>query len=160
MDYRALYELLGEHTPLKFDCGRLCSAACCAEDEKTGGMYLFPGEAEVLGKVEGYTFSSMALQGYGEVTLLKCAGKCDRALRPLACRLFPLALDLSGDEPGLITDPRGRAVCPLCHKDLEALSVDFVQAVAQVYEKLLQEEECARFLRALSREQEGYDHVL
>ena len=39
----AARELLSTLTPLKTDCGALCSHACCAGDETTG-MLLFPGE--------------------------------------------------------------------------------------------------------------------
>lgn len=36
-------ELLGDLTPLKTDCGRLCGGAWLPGDEQTG-MLLFPGE--------------------------------------------------------------------------------------------------------------------
>ena len=40
---RDCYEILGDLTPLKSNCGKLCGAACCESDE-TGenGMLLFP----------------------------------------------------------------------------------------------------------------------
>ena len=42
---RDCYEILGDLTPLKSNCGKLCGAACCESDE-TGenGMLLFPYE--------------------------------------------------------------------------------------------------------------------
>lgn len=42
---RTAREIMCNITPLRFDCGRLCGAACCAPDEEgDGGMLLFPGE--------------------------------------------------------------------------------------------------------------------
>jgi hypothetical protein len=47
------YDLLSDVTPKKYDCGILCSAACCGEnmshgDEDDCGMLLLPGEKELL----------------------------------------------------------------------------------------------------------------
>ena len=43
--------LLVDQTPMAFDCGRTCRAACCKSDEEgRGGVFLFPGEeASTLG---------------------------------------------------------------------------------------------------------------
>ena len=44
--YRAIYRLLDRVSPVPFDCGTICGAACCnaaAEDESLG-MMLLPGE--------------------------------------------------------------------------------------------------------------------
>ena len=44
--------LLMNVTPMARDCGRSCGAACCQPDEDgQGGVYLFPGEEELLGEI-------------------------------------------------------------------------------------------------------------
>ena len=78
------YALLEEVTPLATDCGAVCDGRCCRESADSEGMLLFPGE-EVLLADAGYTIRP-AEGGY----LLTCGGTCNRALRPLACRIFPL----------------------------------------------------------------------
>ena len=43
------YAAIGDLTPMAFDCGGLCGAACCRKDaDGQGGVHLFPGEAEML----------------------------------------------------------------------------------------------------------------
>ncbi len=55
MSFKALqekaFDILGELTPLKADCGRLCGGACCKGDAQTG-MRLFPFEETSLSVVE------------------------------------------------------------------------------------------------------------
>ena len=43
------YDIIGEKTPLLTDCGALCGAACCrTDDDDQGGVFLFPGEEELI----------------------------------------------------------------------------------------------------------------
>ena len=80
------YEIIGNKTPLKSDCGRLCGAACCKGDDETG-MLLFPGEEDLCTCDE-----FKIIQTDYSLPLLVCDGTCNRDRRPLACRIFPLAL--------------------------------------------------------------------
>ena len=107
----AARELLSTLTPLKTDCGALCSHACGAGDETTG-MLLFPGEETLydgctFGKVLGADFTL----GGQEAKLFVCSGRCERDNRPLACRLFPLFLAfLKNGGTKFRLDARARAV--------------------------------------------------
>lgn len=148
--YLKLYELLGPAAPLGYDCGRLCNRACCAVSPGLPGMYLFPGEEALFEGVEDFTISSRVLPGYGSVPLLSCRGVCNRDLRPLSCRLFPLAPAVRGNRIVAVPDPRGRAVCPLCLEPKAALSRQFVLAVQAVFDRLMALEDGARFLTALA----------
>lgn len=150
--YKQLYARIGALTPLKSDCGRLCGGACCAIDDELPGMYLFPGEEALYAGRPGFTIRRATLTGYGPVALLDCGGACDRTLRPLSCRVFPLAPRVMGDAVQVRLDPRGRAVCPLSRGSRGALHSVFVAAVQQVFEELLQNPDTAPFVRALSRE--------
>ncbi len=138
--------LLESVTPLRRDCGRACGAACCRGDEDgQGGMLLFPGEEALYRPLpEGFSLSrdDGVLPG---LTLLTCGGSCDRAQRPLSCRLFPL-LPTPG---GCRMDRRAWAVCPLMESGKKGLDPGFVQAVKAAGQILYACPEHAAFLNAL-----------
>lgn len=138
--------LLADVTPLRTDCGRCCGAACCAPDEDgQGGMLLFPGEEALFRGRAGFRIvANDAVFPGGR--LLLCNGTCDRAERPLACRMFPL---LPHREKGAVMDRRGWAVCPLMSCGKRGLSAAFVDAVAQAGKKLYACPAHAAFLDAL-----------
>ena len=146
----AARELLENLTPLKTDCGRLCQGACCQGDEATG-MLLFPGEEALY---EGCAFARVVPTDFSlggtPAQLLVCDGRCDRKNRPLACRLFPLFLKFREDQtPVLRMDARARAVCPLTDYGMKALDPAFRQAARRAYDLLLEDETCAKYLKAL-----------
>lgn len=145
MEARRLLEAV---TPLKTDCGRVCAGACChsLEGEETG-MLLFPGEDELYAGHAEYRIRRTA---GGQ--LLVCSGTCDRTMRPLACRLFPLLPALRDGEIRVETDARARAVCPLAKQGKSALSAEFVEAVGRVGELLSKDPAQAAFLSRLTRE--------
>lgn len=146
----AAREQLKTLTPLKTDCGRLCAGACCQGDDQTG-MLLFPGEealyeACAFGRVIGGEFSL----GKTKAKLFVCCGTCDRENRPLACRLFPLFLTFKEDgSTKLRMDRRARAVCPLTDYGIKSLDPDFKQAARRAYDLLLEDDDCAAYLREL-----------
>ena len=142
------YALLEEVTPLTTDCGAVCDGRCCRESADSEGMLLFPGE-EVLLADAGYTIRP-AEGGY----LLTCGGTCDRRLRPLACRIFPLFPILTEEgRVKAVYDPRGYRMCPLVRECAHVpLSRDFVRAVRRVGRILSADPACAAFLRMQSEE--------
>ena len=112
-------KLLEKVTPLGADCGKLCEKACCQGDDKTG-MWLLPGEAELLGNIEG--FNIQPCQDNTGFPLLVCDGKCIRKYRPFACRIYPFFPLVIEQEPGcqeveIICDPRAGS-CPLAQYSL------------------------------------------
>ena len=158
--YEELYALLYDSTPLAFDCGRLCERACCRVSPDLPGMFLFPGEEEVLKAVEGYAIQSAEMPGYGKVLLLSCRGRCDRQFRPLSCRVFPLAPLVDGGAVKARLDPRGRPVCPLCHQSRSGLSSAFVKNAEAAFTALLSNPETEPFLRALSAAIDNFEQPL
>lgn len=142
--------LLENVTPLKTDCGRLCAAACCQGDEATG-MLLFPGEETLFaGCTFGKIIPAEFTLGDRPVHLFVCFGSCERANRPLACRLFPLFLSFKADgSTKLRMDTRARAVCPLTDYGIKALDPEFKQAARKAYDLLLEDEACAAYLKEL-----------
>ena len=157
---------LGDLTPLKRDCGRLCAAACCQPDE-TGlnGMLLFPfEESRYRRPIEGFPFRLV-----DDDTLFKggkrlvCEGTCTREHRPLACRIFPLRIrvqsDALGDQAHCVAepDPRAWCVCTLLEQGgLRAMDQAFVAAVARAGDVLIQN---VSMLEALYSEQRLIDEM-
>lgn len=135
--------LIGPLTPMITDCGALCGAACCRPDEDgQGGVYLFPGEEELLADCD---WGHVAPDGFAP--MLVCDGPCDRARRPLACRIFPLTPVRGRD--GLWTvrmDARARAMCPLAGRGLKALDPRFPRAVRDALRLVAAEDEGDAFL--------------
>jgi hypothetical protein len=156
--YQKLYSLFDEANPLAFDCGKLCNSACCSPE--LPGMYLFPGEEALFAGKPGFTLTDAELPGWGNVKLLSCSGRCNRGLRPLSCRIFPLAPKVEGDAVRVRPDPRGKAVCPLCNQPLSALCGGFMKAAQEAFTALLAEPETADFLRALSNIVDEYANPL
>ena len=142
--------LLEDLTPLKTDCGLLCEGLCCRpmEGEMTG-MLLFPGEEAYYEGREGYRMTETA-QG----TLLICSGRCNRADRPLSCRLMPLIPLLREDGVKVATDLRAKTVCPLARQGKDALDPAFVAAVRQVGRILAEDETQRRHLMKLTAQQD------
>ena len=144
---RALLETL---TPLRTDCGLTCGHICCRpmEDEMTG-MLLFPSEEAYYEGREGYR-----MQATENGTLLICSGRCDRADRPLSCRLMPLIPVVREDGVKVATDFRAKTVCPLARQGKDALDPAFVAAVREVGRILAADEQQLAFLRQLTRQQD------
>ena len=97
-ELREAYERLYHETPLGFyNCGRLCDGLCCRGDCK--GMWLYPYEEELFADKDG--FEVCETEGNYGYPMVICSGECDRADRPLACRIFPL-FPLVTEEDGKI----------------------------------------------------------
>lgn len=144
---RALFDDL---TPLRTDCGLTCGGACCQSlPGDSTGMLLFPGEEAYYEGRPGYRMTPTEAG-----TLLICSGRCDRADRPLSCRLFPLIPLLREDGVKVATDLRARAVCPLARQGKDALTADFVAAVRQAGRILAQDGKQQAFLARLTRGQD------
>ncbi len=133
--YKYIYSLFDGVTPLKKDCGALCSAACCKGDNKTG-MLLFPGEETSLKVIEKQ----------GE-RLAVCSGRCEREERPLSCRIFPFFPVVENGEVRSEIDPRALSVCPLA-RNYEAVRFDplFVRRVRVAGNILIKDQACRKFL--------------
>ena len=107
------YKLTDNVTPQRFDCGKLCNAACCKNlsslSEKTG-MQLLPYEKAFLeiNAENNYTYIKS-----GTTDVLICDGNCNRKFRPFACRIFPYYASVTDTKISLKKDPRAASVCPL-----------------------------------------------
>ena len=152
--------LLEDATPLRTDCGLLCAHACCLPDEDgQGGVYLFPGEKPLTGDW-GEIVPEEILPGV-PADMLICRGACDRRLRPLACRIFPLTpyVKTAPDGTEKLTvrmDVRARPLCPLYDSGMAGLNPTFVAAVKQALRILWDNETHREYLRVLTAHLDEY----
>lgn len=147
------YERIGELTPLMNDCGALCGAACCqTDDDDRGGVYLFPGEKEMLqdcgwGKIIRDSFGPM----------LVCDGPCDREKRPLGCRIFPLTPVRGKNGKWTVRiDVRARPVCPLVSSGISGMDPEFVRAARDALRIIAESDEGEAFIEKWAKLEEDY----
>ena len=149
--YEKIFRIIGDLTPLKADCGKLCGCACCKGDENTG-MRLFPFEETNLPVKE-------LPNG---VRLVVCSGSCHRNDRPLACRIFPFFPTV--DEKGRVfveADFRGARLCPLItHSDEIIFDKRFFKALKKAGKVLVKDDLCRRFLIEATEEIDTYSAFL
>jgi hypothetical protein len=160
LTYTKAYGQLNRLTPLKFDCGKLCNQACCQGSEDAG-MWLFPGEEEILAGETSFEIRPMKRQLLNGKFLQWgiCHRSCNREMRPLSCRIFPLVPFLT--EKNIIVidiDPRAKGICPLAG-GRDQLQVEFVRKVGQICRELAQEPEIWEFIGILTKEVEEYRRV-
>ena len=155
--YKKLYNLLEDVTPLNVDCGGLCNGACCAVTDEITGMYLFPGEKvmyEPLPQWAQIYDTDFTYQSGKAVDLITCIGTCDRKLRPLSCRIFPLVPYAGrGEKLRIMMDVRGKGLCPLASAmkttDLNTLFVKRVTMAMNMCMKFRDTRECIYSLSEL-----------
>lgn len=162
-----VYKLLEDVTPVPFDCGTLCGAACCTckaqaeadaepgEEVEDMGMYLLPNEHLMherpadpaddwlewaVDMAEDYDFPE---SWKGPVFFVNCKTPpiCPRDKRPFQCRTFPLRPILDEDgRLGLITyDGELPYSCPLIDSGEVEITGEFYQAVYQAWSILIQD---------------------
>lgn len=103
--FKAIYRLLDMVSPVPYDCGTLCGCACCVpqsidDDSSDLGIYLLPGEEKLFtGSEDWITWNYDNVDDYefpdswsGKIAFLSCNTPpvCDRKMRPLQCRTYPV----------------------------------------------------------------------
>lgn len=149
VDWKRVYKLLNDVTPLSVDCGKLCGAICCAEWEKGVGMYLLPGEENMFDRNEEWlTWQEHNTEDYefcpswrSPVYFVCCRGVCPRERRPFACRTFPVTPYLSPDGTlELRLEGAAIPVCPLVRGgDINLLDRRFLARARLAWEELLKD---------------------
>lgn len=150
------YELLNDVTPLSVDCGQLCNGACCHSADENTGMYLYPGEEQMLTEQSAWLHIKPSSFPYGNkktAAVALCNSSCDRSFRPLACRIFPLTPYIRHyGTIDIIIDPRAVPVCPLAKPYMsQHLDKRFITAVTRVFSMLSKEKELYSFIYSISR---------
>jgi hypothetical protein len=157
-------DLLQDVTPLKQNCGALCSAACCQDEEDEElGMLLFPGEERLYSARDAgwmkIVDSAASFKGR-PLPLLICRGECPRERRPLACRVFPLAPGLRKGRVVPRVDGRGAHICPLYDSGVAGLAPRFVDAVEQAFDLLSEDPTQREFLLWTSKAVDDHARVM
>ena len=123
-------------------------------------MLLFPGE-EVLYPAhalpEGWAVRDSEIhipERSDPIRLLVCTGQCDRRIRPISCRIFPLLPFIDGDG-GLRSDPDMRAfsMCPLLSTpDAPRIKPAFIKGVCTAFSLIIDEPGVRSLLAILTEE--------
>lgn len=151
--YRAIYRLLDRVSPVDYDCGTLCGAACCmveSSEDMEMGIYLLPGEDKVHSRAESdYRWTEESTEEFdfpeswkGKVFFLHCMNPphCHRQQRPLQCRTFPLLPHLTAEDELIMIydDTELPYQCPLIDREIP-LNDDFVKATHTVWKHLIRD---------------------
>lgn len=169
--WKAIYRLLDRVSPVDYDCGKLCQAACCtcsdpsSEDEL--GIYLYPGEDKIHDKKDSWLeWTSENAEDFefpdswsGKVYFVKCKTppNCPRQKRPFQCRTFPLTPHLHEDGrlELIYNDVELPYSCPLIEDEIP-LNEDFVKATYTVWSHLLRDPLIYDLVEMDSRERERF----
>lgn len=152
--WKAIYRLLDKVSPVDYDCGKLCGAACCTCGDQAGedelGIYLYPGEDKIHDKNDSWlTWTSENAEDFefpdswtGKVHFVKCKTPpiCPREKRPFQCRTFPLTphLNEDGSLDLIYNDVELPYTCPLIDDEIP-LNEDFVKATYTVWSHLIRD---------------------
>ena len=150
--YKAIYRLLDRVSPVPFDCGTLCGAACCnvAYSDEEVGIMLLPGEEKIHDKhADWLTWDSFSTEECelpgswkGRIFFVKCKTPpyCPRHMRPIQCRSFPLLPHIyeDGTLDLVYNDYDLPYLCPMIEKEME-LDGRFVQATYTVWKHLIRD---------------------
>jgi Fe-S-cluster containining protein len=167
-DYQEIYEILHKATPLSEDCGILCGAICCKQDNENLGMYLLPGEESMfLGDEDWLVWEEQSPEDYDfphswkqTVYFIRCTKECPREKRPIQCRTFPLAPYITKKgELILIRETLPLPYqCPLITNQV-TLEKNFIHAVFEAWSKLIQDSRIYDLVEYDSQERQGLDIV-
>ena len=151
--FEEIYNKLNGIELLDYDCGKLCGAACCTQggsySDEEMGLYLLPGEEELL-KVEDWltirvsdaSEHDLPESWTGKVFFARCKTPpiCPRDRRPIQCRTFPLAPHITenGELIMVYNDLELPYECPLIEQEIP-LEDDFVEALTEAWKKLIED---------------------
>ena len=130
----------------------MCGAACCQDtinDGSEAGMYIYPGERVMLKDYSGIRIEKSDFEYGGKCAEIAiCKGVCDRRLRPLSCRIFPLIpYKKEGSPLTVITDPRAKSMCPLAKTfTMDDFDEKFTEAVLYIFKVLIKEKHVKEFV--------------
>ena len=162
-EYRRIYEALDKVSPVVFDCGRFCGAACCdVETYSDMGMYLLPGEEAVHDRsdncfewdVDDAEDLDFPPSWKGEVYFIRCRGSrfCDRKKRPIQCRTYPVAPHLTEDGKLVLvySDMEVPYVCPMIASEAE-FSTAFLKETHSAWKILIRDRRIYDLVESASR---------
>ena len=112
-------------------------------------MILFYGEDTYL-KSAGFNITHKSMFDK-TVGFAVCRGDCKRNLRPLSCRVYPLAPHYDGKELKVIFDPRAKYICPLSAPEArEYIKSEFKNAIIKAFTCLIEDKDFSDMLISYS----------
>lgn len=153
-EYKRIYAMLDEVSPIDMDCGKLCGALCCTCDNDNDssdynmGIYLLPGEDKLFTKNEDWLRWSTELaedyeypdSWHGLVYFVRCKTPpvCDRKMRPIQCRTYPLTPHINSDGIlEMITCSYDLPYeCPIIENNI-SLNESFINTTYEAWKKLI-----------------------
>lgn len=149
---KKIYKRLDQVSPVDFDCGKLCGEVCCVYDAEDYhnedlALYLLPGEElmyEDTDSFELYYVDSSEIRyphsWKGRIYLVRCTNppKCDRSIRPIQCRTFPLIphLNKKGELHLIFDESEFPYKCPIIHDHIK-LNDDFIKVTYETWSVLI-----------------------
>ena len=180
-DYLKIYEMTENSSPLgEFDCGSLCDSICCTVENKNEENilmdmvnYLLPGEEELLENEHGWFelyYETTEEYEYpdswhGKVYYIKCTNPpyCNRKLRPIQCRSFPLSPHIDKDNNlHLIYDEDDMTYqCPIISEKIQ-LNDEFIETNLKMWKRLAEDKLIFDLIKMDSekREKSGMDYEI
>ncbi|WP_295721701.1 hypothetical protein [uncultured Methanobrevibacter sp.] len=167
-----IYDRLDKVSPVDYDCGKLCGEVCCVYDLDEGAeelaLYLLPGEElmyEDSDSFQLYYLDSSEIRyphsWRGQIYLVKCTNppKCDRSIRPIQCRTFPLIPHISKDgQFHLIVDEEEFPyTCPIVHDKIK-LNEDFILETYNIWKVLARNRLVFDLIDMDSRKRDNCNH--
>ena len=147
-----IYRRLDEVSPVDFDCGKLCGEVCCVYDADKSHteelvLYLLPGEElmyEDSPDFELYYLDSSEIRyphsWKDSIYLVKCINppKCDRSIRPIQCRTFPLVphITKNGEFHLVLDETEFPYVCPIIRDHIK-LNANFINVTFEIWQMLI-----------------------
>lgn len=147
-----IYQRLDEVTPVDFDCGKLCGEVCCvydADETHTEELVLnlLPGEElmyEDSPDFELYYMDSSEIRyphsWKDNIYLVKCKNppRCDRSIRPIQCRTFPLVPHISknGEFHLVLDETEFPYECPIIRDHIK-LNENFINVTYEIWKMLI-----------------------
>ena len=149
---KRIYKRLDEVSPVDFDCGTLCGEVCCVYDADESHaeelvLYLLPGEElmyEDSPDFELYYMDSSEIRyphsWKDNIYLVKCKNppRCDRSIRPIQCRTFPLVPHISknGEFHLVLDETEFPYECPIIRDHIK-LNEDFINVTYEIWKMLI-----------------------
>ncbi|MCR4710473.1 MAG: hypothetical protein K5653_09500 [Clostridiales bacterium] len=172
---KELYNMLNQVEVLDHDCGKLCGAACCtaskAGSEEEMGIYLLPGEEELLKGEDWLVIRESDASEHdlpeswtGKVYFARCKTPpiCPRDMRPMQCRTFPLTPHLyeDGSLEMIYSDLELPYECPLIEEETP-LNDEFVDTLYDAWARLIEDPLIRDLVRMDSEaREESFDELM
>lgn len=173
-DYMKIHRMLNKVTPLNYDCGTLCNEICCTydgEDYKNEDLVivLLPGEEKLFENNDTFKIKTINSENYNYpeswdiINLFICDNPpyCDRKLRPIQCRTYPLDPHLDkNNKLHLVYDKESYPYeCPILRDNIK-FNTDFLKTTLKVWNILIKNPLTYDLVKLESKERKKFKIII